>query len=145
MHSDEEIQCTPPEIREAANIAMGDLLPIKSKDKYKTAYGKFVTWARSKNIKNYSENCLIVYFQSFQSNKSLWSTYSMLKSCLLIYDDTDISKYAKLIAYLKQSTKHLRPKKSAVLSEEQITKFIGEAPDSSFLLMKVRSFSYILQ
>lgn len=87
-------------------------------------------------------DCLLVYFQNSQSNKSLWSTYSMLKSCLIIYDNTDISKYAKLIAYLKQITKQYQPKKSAVLTEEQITKFIVEAPSSLFLLMKVKSFPY---
>lgn len=140
MDLDQELlENTPPEIRQAANVAMANILPAKSKDRYELAYNKFLSWAKSNNIKNYSENCLIVYFENFDTKKSLWSTYSMLRSCLILHNNIDISKYAKLIAYLKQQTKNLQPRKSAILNEEQITKFIADAPDSLFLLMKVNT------
>lgn len=51
MHYDEEIQCKSPEIRETANTAISNLLPIKSTDRYETIYGKFITWAKPENIK----------------------------------------------------------------------------------------------
>jgi integrase len=132
-----DISCTPPEIREAANVAIQNLLPRKSRKRYEVVYEKFVHWCKDKKIKNYSENCLLAYFQDFSSKKSLWPTYSMLKSCLIIHENVDISTFKKLIAFLKRETEHQCRKKSKILEWEHIEKFIAEAPDSSFLLMKV--------
>lgn len=137
--SDIEDSLTPPEVREAANIAINHLLPVKSRPRYENEYNKFMTWCATKNITNYSENCLLAYFQTTLGHKkSLWSLYSMLKSCLNIKHNVNISKYSKLLAFIKRTTEHHNPKKSAVLEEDHIAKFMAEAPDSEYLLLKVR-------
>ena len=64
----------------------------------------------------------------------------MLKSCLIIHHNVDISKCTKLVAFLKKATHNLKWKKFKVLrllSSDEVAKFIDEAPDNSFLLMKV--------
>ncbi|KAK4880253.1 hypothetical protein RN001_008399 [Aquatica leii] len=87
-------------------------------------------------IKNYTENCLLAYFQEMPCKKSLWPIFSMLKSCLSVYDNIDISKYSKVIALIKRESSKHKPKKSKVLTDNEINKFISEAPDSFFLLIK---------
>jgi hypothetical protein len=66
-----DISCTAPEIGEAANVAIQNLLPTKSRKHYEVVYEKFVQWCKDKNIKNYTENCLLPYFQGFSHKKSL--------------------------------------------------------------------------
>jgi hypothetical protein len=65
-----DISCTLPEIRETANVAIQNLLPTKSRKRYEVML-KFVLWCKDKNIKNYTENYLLAYFQGFSSKKSL--------------------------------------------------------------------------
>ncbi|KAJ8965930.1 hypothetical protein NQ317_008866 [Molorchus minor] len=43
--------------------------------------------------------------------------YSMVKSCLIIYDNIDISKFPKLIAFLKRTGDGYQAKKSKILTE----------------------------
>lgn len=137
MCDNEGISLTPPEIREVANTVVNNLLPTKSRDRYEGQYKKFITWCESKQVTKYSENCLLAYFQELGEKKSLWSLYSMLKSCLNVKHNIDISKFPKLIAYIKRKTEHHDPKKSKVLQEQEINKFLNEAPDGEYLLMKV--------
>ncbi|KAJ3657858.1 hypothetical protein Zmor_009634 [Zophobas morio] len=129
--------CTPPEVRETANIAVSNLLPTKSRARYENSYHEFVKWCDRKHIKNYTENCLLAYFEEISIHKkSLWCIYSMLKSCINLKHNIDISKYPKLIAMLKRKTEHHNPKKSQVLNEEHILKFLSAAPNRDYLLMK---------
>ena len=51
----------------------------------------------------------------------------MLRSCLTIYKNVDISKFNKLQALLKQSSKGYEPKKSKISEEDDINKSIQEA------------------
>jgi hypothetical protein len=120
------------------------LLPTKSKGKYEAAYAKFLQWCKTKRIKTYSENCILTYFQGFSSKKSFWSTYSVLKSCLKIHDNIDIFKYIKLIAFLKKETVGNIPKKSKILEDDHIKTFLAEAPDYSFLSLKVHTYFIFL-
>lgn len=64
---------------------------------------------------------------------TLWANYSMLKSTLAVKEDVNISKFSKLIAYLKRQNSGYKPKKSAVSSREEVSKFINEAPNSIIL------------
>jgi hypothetical protein len=66
-----DISCTPPEIREAANVAIQNIMPTKSRKRYEVVFEKFLQWCKDKNIKNYTENCLLANFQGFSSKKSL--------------------------------------------------------------------------
>lgn len=61
----------------------------------------------------------------------------MLKSTIQINENTDISQYKKLIAFLKRQNDSYEAKKSKVLTMENVTQFLKEAPDDTFLLIKV--------
>lgn len=141
--SDSEESLTPPEIKEAARQATLNLLPLKSKARYESTYKKFLDWCKKENIKKFTENCLLAFFQQRESKKSLWSIYSMLKLCMMVHNNVDISKFYKLIAFLKRATEHHKPKKSAVLDDTHILKFLEEAPDCSYLMMKVQKHKSI--
>lgn len=141
---DEEfIFCTPPDVFEAAQDVLHNLLPEKSKAIYEKRYHQFMEWCLKKKIQNYSENVLLAYFstelKSYQSS-SLWSIYSMLKSTLSTKQNIDISKYHKLMAFLKKKSSTHCPKKSKTLDLHQIKKFINDAPDNVYLMKKVSSF-----
>ncbi|KAJ8980057.1 hypothetical protein NQ317_012897 [Molorchus minor] len=98
--------CESEEIVEAANIAISNLLPTKSRSLYDIAYNRFKKWCAEKNVQVYSENVLLAYFSENAKNyksSTLWAQYSMVKSCFIIYDNIDISKFPKLIAFLKRT------------------------------------------
>ncbi|KAJ8985926.1 hypothetical protein NQ317_010683 [Molorchus minor] len=54
--------CESEEIVEAANIAISNLLPTKSRSLYDIAYNRFKKWCAEKNVQVYSENVLLAYF-----------------------------------------------------------------------------------
>jgi site-specific recombinase XerD len=139
---EDNLACTPPEIREIAKNTVANLLPDKPSEEYKMQYQKFEKWCIENNIHGISENILIGYFE-LQRRKykasTLWTIYSMLRSCLKIYKDVDISKYNKLQALLKRASQHYTPRKSKILEEDEINKFIQIANDKTYLAMKVSS------
>ncbi|KAJ3659552.1 hypothetical protein Zmor_011236 [Zophobas morio] len=140
--SDEDTSvCTPPEIRkEASNVQCDQLLPQKSKEFYLKVYAQFKDWCKIEKVAKVSENVLLVYMEEKAKNKkasSLWATFSMLKQTLKLKENVDISKYYKVIAFLKRKNDSYTPKKAAVFEKHQITKFILEAPDEIFLSSKV--------
>ncbi|KAJ8977911.1 hypothetical protein NQ317_004907 [Molorchus minor] len=105
--------CKSEEIVEAANIAISNLLPTKSTSLYDIAYNRFKKWCAEKNVQVYSENVLLAYFNKNAKNyksSTLWAQYSMVKSCLIIYDNIDISKFPKLIAFLKEPVTDIKRK-----------------------------------
>ncbi|XP_051158529.1 uncharacterized protein LOC127279911 [Leptopilina boulardi] len=67
---------------------------------------------------------------------TLWSIYSMLKSSLKSKNDINIENYSKLTVFLKNQSKGYRLKKSKILSNDEIEKFINEAPDQEYLAKK---------
>lgn len=138
--SEDSVKCTPPEITEAANEATLQLLPAKSKERYENAYKKFMCWYEAKNCKRISEKEVLAYIAEkskvFKAS-TLWSEYSMLKATLSVHKDTDISKYCKVISFLKRHADGYQPKKSKILTKAEIEKFLLEAPDISYLMMKV--------
>lgn len=150
----ENFSCTPPEIREIAENTVGNLLPNKSGKQYEKQFQKFEEWCDENGIHNMSENVLLAYFdiqRKKYKSSTLWTIYSMLKSCLNIHKDVDISKYNKLQALLKRSSEGYIPKKSKIL-EEEINDFIRQADDKIYLAMKVgaeflymvASYSYVM-
>ncbi|KAJ8974162.1 hypothetical protein NQ317_013119 [Molorchus minor] len=109
------------EIVEAANIAIRNLLPTKSRFLYDIAYNRFKKWCAEKNVQVYSENVLLAYFSENAKNyksSTLWAQYSMVKSCLIIYDNIDISKFPKLIAFLKRTGDGYQAKKIENIDKE---------------------------
>lgn len=61
----------------------------------------------------------------------------MLKATLLVNRKINIGDYNRLEAFLKQSSKGYLPKKSKILTREDVLKFFKEASDETYLLEKV--------
>ncbi|KAJ3649653.1 hypothetical protein Zmor_021381 [Zophobas morio] len=130
----------PFDLSKAAAAATEELLPSKSKERYEKQFQIFEDWRRLKNVTSLTEDVFLAYFAEKSNSykaSSLWSTYSMLKAVLLLKENLDISKFCKVTAYLKRKSAGYQPKKSKCLSRDQIDKFLLEAPDKEFLLMKV--------
>lgn len=146
MSSEEFLQCTPPEIRALAENTMNNLLPAKSREIYEKNYAQFENWRKENKITTLSENILLAYFelrrQKYKSS-SLWCLYSQLRSCINIHTSVDISKYHKLQAFLKRCHEGYTPKKSKILEEQEINKFITEADDKIYMAIKV-SMNFIV-
>jgi hypothetical protein len=138
VDSDEDLPNTPPEVKEAANLVTLELLPLKSRARYEREYDMFMRWRQEKKIKSFSESVVLGYM-SEQAKVQKSSRYSMLKASLVVKNNVDISKYCKLVAFLKrQSVGYTyKAKKSKIFSREQIFKFLSTAHDEEFLLMKV--------
>mgnify|MGYP005980463671 CR=1 FL=1 len=134
----------PFDLSKAAAAATEELLPSKSKERYEKQFQIFEDWRRLKNVTSLTEDVFLAYFAEKSSSykaSSLWSTYSMLKAVLLLKENLDISKFCKVTAYLKRKSTGYQPKKSKCLSRDQIDKFLLEAPDKEFLLMKVSYYN----
>ncbi|RZC34400.1 Phage integrase domain containing protein, partial [Asbolus verrucosus] len=63
--------------------------------------------------------------------------YSVLKKTLNVKQNVDIAKFLKFVPYLKNKCIDYRPKKSKVLTKTEIEKFVQEALEKKFLLMKI--------
>lgn len=138
--SDIDENLTPPDILETATKMTNNLLPEKSRKIYEKTYEEFMDWRMKKNTTSYSENVLLAYFQEMSEklkSPTLWTKFSMLKSTLGIHHNIDMTKYSKLIAFLKRKSEGYKGKKSKTFSPDQIKKFMSEAPDKLYLFSKV--------
>lgn len=139
MSSDESV-LTPEFIKLDAQGIVNNLLPEKSKEKYLKAYNDFDKWKAVKGVKSVSESVLLVYFEYLSATKkpsSLWCIYSMLRATISVKHDIQINTYAKLLAFLKRKSDGHRAKKSKILTTQNVETFLNEAPDHSFLAIKV--------
>jgi hypothetical protein len=131
----------PPELQNIINCAVSnDLIPEKSKRQYEKCYSNFREWCNNKNVTTVSENNVLAYLlekSKILKSSSLWSTYSMLKLMLNIRDGIDVTKFLKLIPFLKKKSVGYQAKKSKVLTPEQINLFLEKASDENYLLWKV--------
>lgn len=130
------------EIENAANAATEDLVPSKSRKVYETVFEDFEKWSKEKGATdNFSEKVLLAYFFEKSTNNkasTLWAKYSMLRTMLKLKKNIDISKYSKLLAFIKRKNENYKPKKSKILTMEQVDEFLMKAPDEKYLMMKVR-------
>lgn len=82
-------------IRQEAAAVSCELLPTKTKDRYVKEYEAFTKWRKSKNVGGVNEDILLCYvselMKTFAPN-SVWSKISMLKTCLRIHENVDISR-----------------------------------------------------
>lgn len=72
------------------------------------------------------------------SPNTLWPKLSMLRSMLHLKEKTDVKLFDEVEAFVKNKNKGYVPKKSAVLSREQLKTFLSEAPNDVFLMYKVK-------
>jgi integrase len=148
----------PEDIIEVATHVTSSLLPKKSGERYEREYNDFKKWQSKKGIVGVTEEVALAYINHLStrfSPNSLWSKWSMIKSCLAVKENVDvlrfdfclismlvikksfIFRFYKVITFLKRKNENYVPKKAKVLSKEQVEKFLVEAPDESWLLCKV--------
>lgn len=128
------------DIDKRAGEVADELLPPKSKKLYEQQYEAFQKWCRAKNVEKTTESALLVYFDEKSKvvcASTLWAHYSMLKSVFNIRENIDISKFPKLLAFLKRRNEGFKPKKSKILTSEQVDQFLREAADDQYLMVKV--------
>ena len=138
------MDCTPPEIHDLATAAANNLLPEKSKDRYENQYTIFKTWCADNEVKNITENVVLAYMSEKSKMlrpSSLWSIYSMLKTTIRIKENITIENFPKVIAFLKKANAGYKPKKSNVLTRENINTFLQNAPNKQYLMIKVIYFN----
>jgi hypothetical protein len=92
------------------------------------------------NVKTVSENVVLAYLMEKSKtvkSSTLWSTYSMLKLTLNIRDGIDVTKFLKLVPFLKKKSVGYQAKKSKVLTRDQINLFLEKVSDENYLSWKV--------
>ncbi|XP_064215658.1 uncharacterized protein LOC135265239 [Tribolium castaneum] len=127
------------EIDAIASAAVSNLLPAKSRPQYEKTYLQFRQWCSMKKIDQVTENVLLAYLEEKSTTlkpPTLWALYAMLKATLNVKENIDTRKFPKLVPYLKSKSVGYRSKKSQILDKEDISKFINEADDKIYLLMK---------
>lgn len=121
--------CTPPELLAVAKDATENLLPKKSTKRYLTTYNNFLDWRDQHNTTSFSENVILAYISYLKNTKkykptTLWATFSMLGKTIQSRHNYDISAHKKVIAFIKKENVGYKPKKSKILTQEEILKFI---------------------
>lgn len=132
--------CSDGEIEEAWKAGCDELIPKKSKQRYELAYASLCIWLKEHDV-DINEKNILAYFvlrnSKLTSPGSLWSEFSMLKTMIKLNNGIDIGSFNKLLCFLKKKNVGHRPKKSKVFSREDVNKFLNNAPDDKYLLMKV--------
>lgn len=128
-------------IEETASKIVVNLLPEKSRKIYEKCFKEFCDWCLVKEVDEiHSESVLLVYFaekaKHFKAS-TLWSHYSMIKATLSVKNNVDISKYSRLVVFLKRQNTGYQAKKSKILTKEQVHQFLIDAPEEKYLMVKV--------
>jgi hypothetical protein len=100
------VPSTSPELKNIADCAV-------SKRRYDKCYNDFKERRNKNNVKTVSENVVLAYLMEKSKtvkSSTLWSTYSMLKLTLNIWDGTGVTKFLKLVPFLKKSQLVIRRK-----------------------------------
>ena len=111
-------------IKKAAEISK-NLLPEKSRERYEEEYSKFTDWCKvqSVELRKVSDEVLLVYLSEkskIMKSSTLWSRFSMIKSCLKLKENVDISNFDKTLAFLKRQSVGYQPTKAKVFTADEI-------------------------
>lgn len=139
---DEDMDYRPDTLDEMAIPAnsANTQIPAASREKYNKVYDDFQRWRDTKGTPPVSENVLMAFFTELQAKhkpSTLWVMYSMLKATLRTNDEIDITPWAHLNDYLKRNNVGYKPVKAKIFTEEEIERFMNEAPDEHWLDVKV--------
>lgn len=143
MDEDNDLSDTydiPVDVMESAEAVSLELLPAKSRILYEKEYDAFDSWCSQKKISKISEPVILAYLglkSETMKSSTLWSKFSMLKSTLAVKKNIQIGNYPKVKAFLKRKSAGYKPKKASVFTREEVNKFLVDAADEKFLLMKV--------
>ncbi|XP_058797985.1 shootin-1-like isoform X1 [Phymastichus coffea] len=132
--SEEEVPFQPESQKDGK-----DSIPAKSKLKYEKAYETYVEWKKKIGVTT-TENWLIEYFNRYMQKykpPSVLAHYSMLKSLIKVHENINIGNYSILNAKLKTYATGYESKKSLVFTNDQLSKYLQEAPDRIHLANKV--------
>lgn len=136
----DEVEELPPELLEEFQSAMDQILPVKSGNRYLQAYEVFRKWQDSYGIRNITEEIVMAYFvrasRKFKP-PTLWSMYSMLKKTFIVKHNIDLKSHCRLRAFLKTKADGYIGKKANVFTQDEIHRFLMEAPNHVYLGMKV--------
>lgn len=124
----------------AEDTANTAIIPERSKSAYQATYHKFENWCKQKKVVTITEKAILAYFS--QASKvwrasTLLNNYSMLRTTIYVKKNVDISKFSGVVAFLKKQSKGYRPKKSKIFTRQEVVRFMREAEDEKYLLMKV--------
>lgn len=128
------------EIDAAADAALQEMVPQKSKVRYEKAYKSFQNWMQEKKIKTVDEKVMLAYFNTEMAKfapSSKWTFYSMLRTMINLNNNVDIAKFTKLVAILKRRSDGFQPKKSRILDKISILSYLRDADDHEALDIKV--------
>ena len=140
--SDDEQEINQNFEEEARLIVQTVTLPEKSADRYLLVYNTYKKWEsdHKKALSNSAESNLIVYFNKLKVKlkpPTLWSVWSMLGKTLYTKDGINIKNFLDLKALIKNNCKGYRPRKAFALRWDQVSKFMNDASDYTFLAAKV--------
>jgi tRNA 2-selenouridine synthase SelU len=141
--SDSEEDNVLERIEAAAQEAVSNLIPQKSRVAYETTYSRLEEWRSKQKVNCINEKVMLAYFlekSKIVKPSTLWSVYSMLRTLISINKNLDLSKYTNLIAFFKRQSEGYRAKKSESFSKENIEKFLTTANDEDYLMHKVKVF-----
>lgn len=121
----------------------------KSSAAYDKAYTSLKSWMQVSGIERLDENALLAYFKNHLNEKnrapsSMWPLWSMLKERLQKHDNINIENWNNLKQFIKEGNMGYTPKKSEIISVQQLFEFLTRAPDETYLTQKVE-YSFSLQ
>ncbi|XP_063540172.1 uncharacterized protein LOC134749218 [Cydia strobilella] len=125
---------------EVESVLVETLIPAKSKEKYLNVYDGFIKWKDQNNEKSFSEKVFLNYFNEIAKKlkpSSLWGIYSMLKTTMRAKHNIYLQEYFNLRVWLRKRSVGFKSSQCQVLTQENIRKFIDEAPDAKYLATKV--------
>lgn len=90
----------PNDILKEAEEATARLIPEKSRDEYLKEMSRFNAWKEEKKVNGITEDVVLSYMFNLSKkykSSTLWTRYSMIKKCLLVYENINIAKLVKLV------------------------------------------------
>ncbi|XP_037024953.1 uncharacterized protein LOC119066533 isoform X3 [Bradysia coprophila] len=132
---DEDMECDAPTSFVKTNPGpMNNTLA-----KYNQTYLQFRKWNDSNGMRAISENVLLEYFEDVSTRSkptTLFAVYSMLKSTFRSKENVDIGSYSRLLEFLKVKNVGYKPVKAKAFTDDEIERFVNEAPDDRWLDVK---------
>lgn len=116
---------------------------VSSDKRYKQLYNKFQAWKASQSETSNLEAVVVSYFKEIVGKQvsTLYASFSMLRTTLKVNDNVDIGTYPALRTLLKEADLNgYKSNRSKAFTEDEIKKFINEAPDETWLDVKVIEF-----